>query len=373
MNRVFCFATGVSLLFSTIGMAHADDVSPAGEKVDSQKVEKWLSDLDADEYIVREQATAALRELGEPVRERLETLLKDPPSSEVKVRALRILRALRLAEVRRHAVKLDALFEQVRLAKAGRLDREKLNAMLERLVDVLQEATGDTTFKLPVDLLELKVGGPETFVRDSLVVLSDPRDVRIASIKNSVVLADVGVNVSGCDHSIIIARAAAEVTFPKNSIVIAGYWLRASSASGSVLLSGHEADVTFPKNAIIGAAEHARTSSSANEAIFVNTKPPERAREMPKLVTTEGLLLRDERPENPLKGKIAVTHSSSGIVLFRRAGGGGELVARLNQPVVHPDGGLIEELKGWQPCYNMQSRYALFTNGERFVLMPVSR
>ena len=383
MNRQWVYRwapLGCVLLVTSAALSWAQEPTRGDEpqqqaeaQVDAALLERLLGELDAEDFHVREQATRRLIELGAPARQRVEQLQANPPSPEVKSRVERILRQLQLADIRRNAVRLDAIFEQVRLANRDRLDRESLGAMLEQLIVVLQSATGNDHLQLPVQLSDLKIAPADTFVRDSLVIVRGDEGKRVRSVRNSIVLADVAVDISGCDNSIIIARAAAEVTFPKNSIVIGGFWLDSSSARDSILLSGHGANVTFPKNGIIAAGENVRTSSSTEEATFVNTQPPERTRGAPKLVATEGLILREAQPKNPLADKIVVTHAASGIVLFRRASGGGELVARLNQPVKHPDGEPVPELEGWQACYTAYYRHALFTDGERIVLMPVSK
>ena len=90
------------------------------------------------------------------------------------------------------------------------------------------------------------------------------------------------------------------------------------------------------------------------------------------MVKSEGFVFPPQPKENPLADKILVTYAANDVVLFRRAAGGGELVARLDKPIQHPDGGAIEELAGWQACYTSASRYAIFSDGARLVPLPVN-
>jgi hypothetical protein len=100
-------------------------------------------------------------------------------------------------------------------------------------------------------------------------------------------------------------------------------------------------------------------------------------REAPRTVKTEGLILRSEVPagDNPLAEKIVVTAALGNVILFRRTAKGGELVARFDKPIEHPDGGELPETAGWLACYASQrnSRSVVFTNGERFVNLPITR
>jgi hypothetical protein len=58
---------------------------------DFVKLSQWIKDLDAQEYATREQAAAAIRDLGESADGALRKALKDKPTAELRQRALRLL------------------------------------------------------------------------------------------------------------------------------------------------------------------------------------------------------------------------------------------------------------------------------------------
>src|SRR5262249_60880627 len=67
-------------------------VAPA--EPDDKRVARLVADLDADEFAVREKATADLEAMGKAAVPALRKALQDPPSAEVRDRATRILKHL---------------------------------------------------------------------------------------------------------------------------------------------------------------------------------------------------------------------------------------------------------------------------------------
>ncbi len=55
-----------------------------------------------------------------------------------------------------NAVHLDQILDQVRLANHGSPNVEELQARLQRLIDVLKEATGNKDLKLPVQFADVQ-------------------------------------------------------------------------------------------------------------------------------------------------------------------------------------------------------------------------
>ena len=352
------------LLALVASVAMAQDERPAA----SPDIDGLIRELDSDDFETREDATEKLIELGAAVRPKLEQLAKNPPSAEVKVRLQKIFRGIELAEIRANAIHLEDIFELVRRANDDDLDKELLQQTLEQLHAVLGEAVGKEEFRVPASFEELTPQEPDTFIRNGLVVASKGR---ISSLRDSIVLANVAINVSSAQNSIIIARAGVDISSPRNCLIIAGYDVRVSSATDCVILSGQTLDASISRDCVLAATQPLRLSIAKGGTVVNSQLAREPSRDPPAMVKTEGLVLRDEAPENPLADKIQVTYASGDVVLFKRANGGGEIVARMDKPVEHPDGGLIEELEGWQACHVSRSRQAIFTDGKRFAAMPV--
>jgi RNA polymerase sigma factor (sigma-70 family) len=114
---------------------------------DSRQIARWVADLDAEEFAVRERATVALTEVGELAEPALRRILADRPSLELRRRVEALLgalapisspeqlRALRAVEVLEQLATPEArelLTSLARGAPEGRLTRAA-TAALERL------------------------------------------------------------------------------------------------------------------------------------------------------------------------------------------------------------------------------------------------
>ena len=370
----------VAVLCSGVPTTAGEDDANVAAEADAPSVDiaSLIESLDDEDYKTREEATEALIDLaggeqGEAIRAKLEELADDPPSAEVKVRLQKIFRGMELAEIRRDAVKLEALFELVRRANAEDFDQDALQLSLAQLARVVNSCTaaeqeeGDWT--LPVKFKDVDRQEPGTSVQDGLVIT---RRGRITSLRNSIVLADVAMDVTSAQDSIIIARAAVNISSPRNCLIIAGYDARVSSARNCVVFSGRNINASIARDCVFASAEPIQVSL-AERTTLINSELARRpSREAPTIVETEGLVFPKEEKVSPLADKIQVTYANGDVVLFKRTGGGGEFVARLDKPVEHPDGGLLEELTGWQACYTGSSRYAIFSDGKQFTLLPVT-
>ena len=116
-------------------------------RTDATQIARWIADLDADEFAVREKATAALAELGELAEPALRRALAARPSAELRRRAeallgalapaslpeqLRALRSVEVLELLATPEARELLTTLARGAPEGRLTREA-TAALDRL------------------------------------------------------------------------------------------------------------------------------------------------------------------------------------------------------------------------------------------------
>ena len=201
------FAVGAALIFLLSG----DYVSGQEAAQDSQPpqqvdVEALIRDLNAEDYQTREDATQKLIELGDEQQVEFQSLAADPPRPELKVGAQKIFCGTELADIRRDAVRLDVLFELVRRANAEDFDQDALTLSLTQLAKVVNtsKADGEDEWTLPVQFDDVHRQEPGTSVQDGLVIA---RRGRITSLRNSIVLADVAMDVTSAQDSIIIAPA----------------------------------------------------------------------------------------------------------------------------------------------------------------------
>lgn len=97
-------------------------LSPAGS-VSEQETTRLISDLDSNEFAVREQATRKLEELGELAEPALRRAIKKPPSLEVRRRSEALL--AKVPGARWRVVRAVAVLEHV--------ERPEAHAFLESL------------------------------------------------------------------------------------------------------------------------------------------------------------------------------------------------------------------------------------------------
>jgi len=212
-------------------------------------------------------------------------------------------------------------------------------------------------------------------VRGALIIA--PR-VKLAHVRESIVLADAACDISFAHDSIIIARCAAEVSHLRNSILLTGFASQASHADKSVMLSGVQASASHARTSVLGGAEACRFSFAREGTVLLNSPgvEPRRLRHGARQIRTEKLVLRDERANSPLDEKLTLTFTHQdargGLALFRLKDGTGEYVARVDQEIRNPAGDPLPELKGWKLIF-AGNRIAVFGDGKEFAHVTHAR
>ncbi|MCG8586237.1 MAG: hypothetical protein MI757_16135, partial [Pirellulales bacterium] len=297
----------VFICAAAVSVQAQDDAVRSGS--DKQRVEQLIGDLDAERFATRNAAGVALRKMGPPVLEDLQKALAESPSNEAKLRLGDIIDDIKTAAISRSALDLDAIFEEVRLANEGKLNAKKLQTLLDRLIVVLGETTGNKTLKLPLRLDDVVAGG-RAGSRGRLLIGSN---VHETSIHNSIVLADSAARFTSASNSIIIARIATRITSARNCIVLAGVATKTTSISGGVTLAGVSTRATTAYGAVVGAKQAISFTSARKGTALVNSPPYERAERYDvRQLKTKDLVLARKETGNPLADKLTVTHAYDG-------------------------------------------------------------
>lgn len=353
------------LLFAAVGEAEETQ----------ERIAQLIKQLDADEFLKREQAAGELQKLGDKAQPALEKILQETKSAEVRARADGLLKAMALDRIRTHALKLTDFFAEAKLANEGKLNVERIDALVARLVEVLAAGSDRKDLKPPVLVkdtgAEVKMG----LVRNARLI---QKNGSVPFIENSVVLFETAGHVSHARNSIIIAPLAVDVSHSENCIVLAGVTAHISFVRNGIVLTGGDLELSHGDNCFLGATGELRTSIP-QKAIFVNCEPVERpgfpARVGSTSIKVEGLDLRTKPAPNPLADKLRLTYLSggtSGFVLFHLPDGRGEYVARTGQEVRSPEGKPLDGLEGWKLNF-CGSRIAMFEKGEEVSLMRMGR
>lgn len=345
----------------------AEDAVVAAKRIEQERRAKlaaeiadWIQALESDGFAEREAASAALLAIGEPALEKLQAVLADPPGQETRFRASKIVAAIREQLLVKDAVRLERFFTLVRDAERGQKVEKELEERLEKLLAVINAAT-NRSFTLPVRFAGL-IPDPTGQTEEKALIVARQSDLR--SISNSIVLADVGVEISDAKNCIIIARVSADVSYCENCIVLAGHDLGSSLCRNSILLSGGTASHWLARGCVIGAPESS-DFSSRDKSVVINSPPPRRSyRDETERVETKGLLLSGEALAS-WSDKITLTFlygAREGFVLFRNesdGAAGGEYVARVDQPLCDSAGKELVGFEGWK-LVHVGSRIAVF-------------
>jgi hypothetical protein len=362
---VFCLA------LTPLSIAADDEQTPPEE------ISRWIHQLDAEDFVDREAASAALVAIGEEALVPLEKVLADSnASAEMRQRAAEAVKLLRFELIKKEGVKIAEIIDLAKKANRGDGDNERLEALLRHLTDILAVDTG-MNVPVPVKLAEvreLNTDATVTSIQNALVVT----DVAyFSTVKNSIVLAESAVEISSAQNSIIIAGAAASVTSPRNSVVIAGQDIYTSSCRDSLILSGGQLRMSSLYSGVVGAVEPLTFTSLRGGAI-VNSPPLQAVLvSAAKQVESEAVTLTLDAPEDSLGEKLILTmvvaSRTDPIAIFRRQEGKGEYVARAGEPLTFPHSGeAIPELEGWKLVYCGRRGYAIFDKDGEQALVRVA-
>jgi hypothetical protein len=345
----------------------------SAQETETRPIPELIRRLDADTYEARQSASNELLKIGEPALAALEAAASDRGlSAEARRRAEQAARQIKLAQIRREAVKLADLLAQADLARRGKFDAARLDAILERLTILVADATGNPRLALP-KAAELTVAAPGGNVSSKTIIIGD--NVKETSLSDSIVLARTSAQFTSVRNSVVITGIAGDATSVRGSLIIAGQELRASSLHESIALCGGDFHASFPRQSVVGAAGKLDVSIP-DGCILLNSRPAREVnipgREPARVVESAGIDLKLSERAEPLKGLLRLTEVSAlrTFALFRRQGGDGEYVARIGKPLIFPDGKPMPELAGWQLDF-CGRQYAVFSKGdEQTVVRP---
>jgi hypothetical protein len=379
MWRTYFVVAAFTLL---AGLAGASEPKPQADAI-----KQWIKQLDAEAFADREAASAALVEIGPEARAPLEAALAEPDASpELRLRGREVLKQLELMAIRQNALHLSAIIEQATLANRDKLDHAKLETMLEQLVEVWSEVSGEAK-SLPVALKDVHPAGiGEPASRKNALLTLDYG--HISFCENCIVLAETAVDITSARSCIIIAGTSASISSPQNCIILAGEHIFISSAENSLVLSGVQLEAGSTRKSTLGASRTLKQAYGENVTLL---NPPENERRdpdpfggrrperIPKDVRSQAIVLEMPERKNPLEGVITLTlvlkNQTRPLVLFKRKGHPGEYVARVEEKICSPDGPPIPELEGWKLVYCGSSSFAVFKKGEESAVLrlPVLR
>lgn len=359
------------------GIAGASEPKP-------ETIKQWIQQLDAEAFADREAASEAILKIGRNARAPIEAALMQPDiSPELRIRGRDLLEKLKLQEIRENALQLSAILEQATLANRGKLDQAKLQAMLEQLVEVWSDVSGEAK-SLPVtfkDVQAAAVGDPASR-KNALVTLDCGY---VISFEKCIVLADTAVDIASAKDCIIIAGTSVSVSSPQNCIILAGEHIQVGGGENNLILSGGRLTASIARKAVIGAARHVSLNIAEN-VVYLNSRVPDtgeaalraegRPERIPKEVQSEAIILELPERKNPLEGIITLnlvfSSRVSPLVVFQRKGKQGEYVARVEQEIRSPDGPPIPELEGWRLIYCGNSSFAVFRKGEESAVLRIA-
>ncbi len=106
--------------------------------VEGQRIQRWIADLDSDEFAVRQRAAAELEKLGEMAHPALRKALANKPTVETRRRIEQVLEATELSEptpARRQALRAVEVLIQAETPDAHRVLETLASARTRRAFD----------------------------------------------------------------------------------------------------------------------------------------------------------------------------------------------------------------------------------------------
>jgi len=339
------------VLLSFLPALLAQDTPPPAKAVDPAQLARLIEQLDADGFEAREAATTELLKIGEPARKTIEQAVAETKSAEVKTRGAFVLKNLHLEQLKRNALKLDAIYLKAQEVCNGKAEPKDLDPFVDRLLEVLKAHDPGAAKAMPVKFSECKpvMGRPR--IDAKTLWINEPT---VAHLQGSAAVMDLGGHVGFARNSIVVAWGPMYIAHADDSIVIAGGDVHVSHAHNCIVLSGGVVDISHSTNCTLGAAEFLQPGHLNGNCLLVNSVTPEvrplpgRPGEVVK-ATIPGLILR-EKPwaENVLKDKLTPTFMSQEFLLFQTPGQPGEFVARVGSELLDPFGKPLAGLEGWK-------------------------
>ena len=250
----------------------AEESTPPVLDEDQKKtVEKLIQDFDSSDFVARERAGSALKEIGVGAIQQLNQALEGDISPDASFRIRRTIEAIKVAELLKDPVDLEKIFEETTKAVNGDLDKETIGAMLVKLVTLLKEQTGKESLRLPVTFEDVK----EEAGSKNTLIIGDT--VQQTSVLGCIVLASDSARFTGATDSIIICGGDVKITGAKNCIVLTRGVSQTTSIRGGINLAGEATNATSVQDAVVGATGSTKFTSIRGTSVLVNSPSNDRA------------------------------------------------------------------------------------------------
>jgi hypothetical protein len=292
------------------------------------------------------------------------------------------------------------------LWKKGDFQDEAIEKWLDKLTDNVAKAAEFPELTLPVRLKDVRPkevppagAAPARSQIESGLFVGRDIDLKDASLKRSIILADGSVNVSRIDACVIVARGVITVQMSSaNSVIVGGVYIKLgrydgvpnSTANGSLIVSRGWADTDNTYGTLIAAPEGI-SSGRLHSAIFLNARVPagglaavgiagaNNARQSGSRSVKVADLPLEPLPVHPLAARLelgGIVHASRPAQLLpgrdQQVFGPTGLVfgfeerthvAEVGQPIVDEAGEAVTHLRGWRLA-NVNSRFAVLVGPE---------
>lgn len=381
MHRRILTTTVVFSLGILIAKAREADADlPQGSA--EKRIAALVRNLDANEYAVREAASAELLKIGELAVPAIKAALADRPTVEVRARAERLIREIIVWGDIPHELSLPALSallqetfaakDPAKVCRDGRLERQ-----LDGWVRILTQVGGRHGGRLPVSIAEVKFaesaqrGDEADAWRRSLLVV---KGGRINRAFECVIIADGPILIDQADRCIVLARSVVSLNQCRNSVVVAGQVVDASDSTGNILIAGSQ--VLFDgASDTIAAAETAIASGSNTGVILVNSRFDDES--LPEGVRTAKLPelhFGDHRTKTALVDNIQLLETlwQGDRVARVRVAGGKDQIIHCGETLMATGGDRTGKPDRWTLCF-AKSDMALFSNGDNYAILRVKR
>lgn len=344
----------------------ANELPPSLTDKQRQAIPKLVRRLEGGGITAVRSAYETLRGMGEPVLPHLEQAIDESDDAKLQDRLQVLMIDVKTDTLAQRPLKLDMILEEVRQANRDNFDEEYLQVLLNRLLTVLRQSTGDEFLQLSAEFKQLERLESDAQALQGNLVIGDAVTARHA--QGSIILADSVADIDRAKDCIILARVAARIDVAQNCLIVSGFDAELSITQNSMVFSDGILKLTRDQGSILGATDSIQLNFAGQGTRIVESDGKKQiTRGGSSSLKVAGLLLQESESENSLSDKFGVTNARAGkiSVRLRPQDGSSEFVANIDQEIKAADGTPVADLRGWQLAY-VGRGFAVLSDGSQY-------
>jgi len=343
----------------------ADELPPSLTDKQRQAIPKLIRRLEGGSITAVRSAYETLRGMGEPVLPHLEQAIAESDDAKLQDRLQVLMIDVKTDTLAQRPLNLDMILEEVRQANRDNLNEAYLQVLMNRLLTLLRQASGDDFLHLSADFKQLeRLESDAQTLQDNLVI-GDAVTARHA--QGSIILADSVADIDRAKDCIILARVAARIDVAQNCLIVSGFDAELSISQNSMIFSNGVLKITRDQGSILGATDSIRLSFAGRGTRIVESDGYKQISQGgSSSLEVADLILQESESENPIQDKFFILNVRAGKASVKlHQDDSPDIVAIIDQDILNDDGTPVADLQGWQLAY-VGRNFAVFSDGSQY-------